>query len=195
MTASLALELRLPLFHERLESLVDVFRRGDEPERHGFHLERDIDWRIAAPVQQDLRETNRDRRLFREFLGERTDFRRERLVRDGLRHEANRRGFVGGESRTEEYELFCLRLSQDADEPLTAAGPGDETEVDLRLAELRPTRGDPEIACEGNLEAAAEAVPVNRGDCGLREIRQVGDDPLGPPGEVPYLECLRDVAK
>src|SRR5438034_7325140 len=67
MTASLALELRLPLFHERLESLVDVFRRGDEPERHGFHLERDIDWRIAAPVQQDLRETNRDRRLFASF--------------------------------------------------------------------------------------------------------------------------------
>src|SRR5437667_3674860 len=195
MTASLALELRLPLFHERLESLVDVFRRGDEPERHGLHLTGDSDRGVGAAVQRDLRETNRDRRLFREFLGERTDFRRERLVRDGLRHETDRRGFVGGESRTEEYELFCLRLSQDADEPLTAAGSGDEAQVDLRLAELRPTRGEPEIAGEGDLEAAAETVPVDRGDRRLEEVRQVADDLLGPPGQSPHLECLRDVAE
>src|SRR5439155_13315934 len=109
-------------------------------------------------------------RLFREFLGEPADLRRERLVRHRLRHEADRRGFVGGESRTEEHELFRLRLSQDADEPLTAAGSGDEAQIDLRLAELCPTRGDPKIACEGDLEAAAETVPVDRGDRRLGEV-------------------------
>src|SRR5207245_11254662 len=158
-------------------------------------VERAIYRGVGAAVPQDLRQPNRDRRLFRELLGERADLRGEGFVRHRLRHEADRRGLVGGESRAEEHELFRLGLTDDADEALTAAGPGDETQVDLRLAELRPTRGDPEIACEGDLETAAETVPVDRGNRRLREIREVGDDRLGPLRETPHLERLRDVAE
>src|SRR2546427_8515736 len=148
MSDSLALELRLSLLHERLKAFVDVLGRGDEPEGHRLHLESGIDRSVAAAVQEDLRETDRDRRLFREFLRERTDFPREHLVRRGLRHEADARGFIGRESSPKEHELLRLRLSEDADEALTPSGSGHQAQIHLRLAELRPTRGDPEIACE-----------------------------------------------
>src|SRR6266581_7380973 len=182
---SLALELRLSLLHERLEAFVDVLGRRDEPERHRLHFQRHIDGSVAAAVQEDLRETDRDRRLFREFLGEGSDFPRESLVRHGLRHEADARGFVRRESGPEEHELFRFRLPEDADEALTPSGPGHKAQIHLRLAELRATRGDPEIACERNLESASEAVPIDRGDRRLWKIRQMAHDLLGPPGEAP----------
>src|SRR5207249_10562750 len=97
--------------------------------------------------------------------------------------------------RPEPYDRLRHRMSQDAAERRTAAGHGNEGKLVLRLAELRPSRGDPEVAGEGNLEAAAETVPVDRGDRRLGEVRQVADDLLGPPGEAPHLECLRDVAE
>ena len=54
-----------------------------------------------------------------------------------------------------------------ADEPgqtLGAAIPGDEPEIDLRLAELRRIGCDAERARHRQLAAAAERVPVDRGD-------------------------------
>src|SRR5206468_12287560 len=168
---------------------------ADEPEGHCFNFQRGIDRGVGAAVQQGLRQPNRERRLFRQFRHEPADLRRKRLVRYGLRYEADRLGFLRGEPQPEQHEFLRLCLTDDADEPLTAAGPGDETQVDLRLAELRPTLGDPEIACEGDLKTAAETVPVDRGNRRLREIRQVGDDRLGPLRETPHLERFRDVAE
>src|SRR5439155_17103003 len=86
---------------------------------------------------------------------------------------------------------LALGRGQGADSLL----PRAPAQIHLRLAELRPTRGDPEIARERNLEAAAEAVPIDRGNCWLGEIREVAHDLLGPPGEAPDLERLRDVAE
>src|SRR6266699_3713474 len=103
--------------------------------------------------------------------------------------------FLRAESGTEEDELLRLWLSEDADESLTAAGPRHEADVHLRLPELRAFRGDPEVACDGELQAAAEAVAVDRGDRRLREIRQAAEDFLGAAGELPDLERLRDVAE
>ncbi len=77
----------------------------------------------------------------------------------------------------------------------SAVSRAPQAQVHLRLAEFRPTRGDPEIACERNLETAAEAVPIDRGDRRLGKIRQMADDLLGPTGEAPHLEGLRDVAE
>ena len=66
---------------------------------------------------------------------------------------------------------------------LRAAAAGKQPEVHLGKAELRIARRDPEVARERDLEPAAEAVAVDRGDDRHRRaLDQVGDrlDPAGP---------------
>jgi hypothetical protein len=45
-----------------------------------------------------------------------------------------------------------------------APGAGDDAELDLRLAHGGARRREPEIGAHGQLQAAAQAVPVDRGD-------------------------------
>ena len=51
-------------------------------------------------------------------------------------------------------------------QPLRAAAARDQAELDLGLAELRVVGADPDVAAHRELEAAAEAVAVDRGDEG-----------------------------
>src|SRR6185503_2532450 len=48
--------------------------------------------------------------------------------------------------------------------PLCAAAAGDQAERDLGLTERRVVGADPDVAAHRELEAAAEAVPADRGD-------------------------------
>ena len=49
-------------------------------------------------------------------------------------------------------------------QPLRAAAAGDEPELDLGLAQLRVVGADPHVAAHRELESAAEAEAVDRGD-------------------------------
>ena len=49
-------------------------------------------------------------------------------------------------------------------QPLRAACAGDQAELDLRLPELRVLGRDPDVAGHRELEPAAQAVAVDRGD-------------------------------
>src|SRR5262249_62300286 len=71
------------------------------------------------------------------------------------------------------------------DGPRGAAAAGNHSEPNLGKRELRAARGDPEVAGEGELEAGAHRVAVDRGDDRLAT-------PLGPAERVaPQLQVGR----
>src|SRR5207302_1945884 len=111
--------------------------------------------------QERLRQADRDGRLSSESAGEFADLGRERFVLHGLRHEADRGCFVGGEPKPEKHEFLRLRLTEHSDEPLGPARPGNEAQIHLGLSELGPLRRDPEVAGQGQFEPASEAMTVD----------------------------------
>ena len=84
------------------------------------------------------------------------------------------------------------------DEPrqaLRAAAAGDEAELDLRLPELRVLRRDADVAAHRELEAAAEAEPVDRRD--ERRARRVHPraELLDPARRAALLRLRRRLAE
>ena len=63
-----------------------------------------------------------------------------------------------------EVEVERAPVADEARQPLRAAAARDQAELDLRLAELRVLGRDPDVARHRELEPAAEAVAVDRGD-------------------------------
>lgn len=61
-------------------------------------------------------------------------------------------------------------------------GAGDQPQQDLRLAELRVVRGDPEVGAERELAAAAQGVTGDGRDHGLGDARHGGEGLLEGPG-------------
>ena len=55
-------------------------------------------------------------------------------------------------------------MADEARQPLRAAAAGDQAELDLGLPELGVLRRDPDVAGHRQLEPAAQAVAVDRGD-------------------------------
>src|SRR5207249_6769525 len=100
-------------------------------------------FRSATAIQERLRQADRDGCLSSESAGEFADLGRERFVLHGLRHEADRGCFVGGEPKPEKHEFLRLRLTEHSDEPLGPARPGNEAQIHLGLSELGPLRRDP----------------------------------------------------
>ena len=64
---------------------------------------------------------------------------------------------------------IAFDLPMRARQALRAAGPGDDADVDLRLAELRALPGDDEVERHRQLAAAAQGPAVDRGDHRLRD--------------------------
>ena len=82
--------------------------------------------------------------------------------------EPDAQGFAGVDDAAREDQLLRHAQPAYAREPLSAAPAGNDPEVDLRLAELRVSRGVAEVAGERELAAAAESEPVHGGDRRLR---------------------------
>ena len=68
------------------------------------------------------------------------------------------------------HHLHRIRHRYDARQALRAAGAGQDAELDLGQAEQRLGRGDPVVAGERELEAAAEREAADRGDERLRHL-------------------------
>src|SRR5439155_16000688 len=71
---------------------------------------------------------------------------------------------------------------------LATAEAGDNPDIDLRLAELRSVRRDPDVAREGEFASASEGVAVDRRQDGL--VARGHRVPESPPRlrEGPHLE-------
>ena len=127
--------------------------------------------RSSAPgreVEQPLRDAQRDRALGRELPGD-----LERVVEDGIRDrvdEADPQCLLRVDLAAGEDQLLRDAEAADAGEPLRAAPPGDDAEVDLGLAEPRVARGVAQVAAERELAAAAEREAVDRRDRRLRHL-------------------------
>ena len=86
---------------------------------------------------------------------------------------------VGADLAAGEDEVLGPGRADEAGQALRAAAAGDDAEQDLRLAELGLLAGDPEVAGQGQLAAAAEGEAADarrswRGGCGHRVEGPVG---------------------
>ena len=117
---------------------------------------------------------------------------RLQLALDQPVDEAGLIGLLRGDGVAGRGHLQRLADSGDARQPLGAAGAGQEAELDLGHAQLRRRDGDPVMAGERDLEAAAEGGAVDRGDDRLGAILDDVDD-LGEHRHLHRLAELGDV--
>src|SRR5206468_1238188 len=130
------LELRLALFHHRLDALEDILRRDDVPEGGGLRLKGGVRGHVRRLVQDRLRETVRDGGGTREFGGELPRGGIERIVLYDLRDEADALRFVRRDARAQQDELLRARESEEFHDPRTAPRARDQPEVQFREPEL-----------------------------------------------------------
>src|SRR5262249_9044195 len=102
--------------------------------------------------------------LTRETLGGAHQFR----YGDYALHETDAERFGGRHAHAGEDHLEGLTTSHQTWQALGTSAARDEGEVDLGQAELRVLGRDPDIAGQGELEAAAEGEAADGGDDGLR---------------------------
>ena len=111
---------------------------------------------------------------------------------DDLVDEADPLRLRGADGIAADDHLQRFGYADEAGQPLRAAGPRENPELDLGKTALRVTGRDPVVAPERHLEPAAEGRPVEGGDDGLRAGFQARDDRV-EPGILRRLAELRDV--
>ncbi|CAB4742474.1 unannotated protein [freshwater metagenome] len=89
------------------------------------------------------------------------------LRRDDTIDEADGECLLRLDEASAEDEVLRPRRANETGEPLGAAGPGDDPEEDLRLAEAGIVGSNAQIAAQRELAAAAERIAGDRGNRGL----------------------------
>src|SRR5262245_799823 len=140
---SLALELRGPLLQERRDPLARVLGTEDrrEPGLLGPYARIEI-----ARSGHGLDLLDRQRRLPSQLPRPRERTVEQLVVGDDAGGEAQLVRLVGSDRIADQVHLERLRLTHQPRQALGAAETGDDPEADLRLAERRRLRGDPEVA-------------------------------------------------
>ncbi len=108
---------------------------------------------------------------------------------DDPRHDAPRLRLVRGQAAAGEDHVARPRRPDEPGEGLGAAAAREDADGHLRQAEHRRARRDDEVAREGELEAAGERVPLDRGDRRHRQLMHARDEPdeLGALGAQPVV--------
>jgi hypothetical protein len=96
---------------------------------------------------------------------------------------------ISGHRVAREHHLPRTRETDQTREPLGSTRAGDDAQTYLGQPELRVLPGDPEIAGERHLEAAAEREPLDRGDRDLRDRLEVA------AGLLERADVLRDLVR
>ncbi len=155
-------------FEEGRNPLALVGRVEQKLERLAFEPQCGFERRILAGEHRflDLRDGERrqPRDLFRRLQRQRQRlaFRRKHAYQPGAL------GFLGWKKVAGQHQHQRLVLADGAQQPLRAASARHQAELDLRLAELRGSRGHDDVGMHGKLAAAAERIALHRGDDGLR---------------------------
>jgi hypothetical protein len=84
--------------------------------------------------------------------------------RDDAADDAHRAGLLAGDAAAREQQVAGNALTDRADQALRPTAAGDQADGRLRECEQRGRAGDADVACERELEAAAQARAVDRGD-------------------------------
>src|SRR5262249_34936462 len=92
-----------------------------------------------------------------------------------------------GEGVARDHQLNRLALADDAAQALRASGSGEHTEVDLRQPDLPGVAaGNTNVRRHGDLQAAAHAVAVERGDHQLGRVLQPEQRLIGMQAEIVF---------
>src|SRR6056297_1230005 len=170
------LELRLALLQERAHPLALVVRAEQAGPRPALQREPAPLRPVVDRVQRLLRGASRVRRLRGQRSRQFVDPVVERVVRDDLADEADVGRLRGVDPLAEEDQALRRLVADEPREPLGAAPPRNDTQIDLGLPEHGALRGDPEVARQRQLAPAAEGVAVDGRDRRRRErLDRVGD--------------------
>jgi hypothetical protein len=112
----------------------------------------------------------------------------------GAGGEADPGGLLTGQHAAGERELLCDVLADEADQGGGAGHVRDEPPADLQHRQLRIGRDDADVGAERDLQAAAERVPVDGGDDGLRHLPPDVHRLLPEVGDASRL-AVRDVVQ
>src|SRR2546428_1714778 len=178
---SLPLEDRLPLLKERAEAFLRVRHREQAVLQLPLEGEALLDRHLHPLDDGALDQAHRAARMVRIREPLRV---RHRLVHEGVRvphavHEAPLERLVRCEGAAGRHEIDRPRLPDEPREPLRAARPWKDAEGDLGEPDLvlplrvRTPRHEAQVAREGDLEPASNAVPVQRGDEELRGLLEL----------------------
>ncbi len=150
---------------------------------HRHRLPLGGDPRIEAavdPVDQGLARGQGQRGTRRKPPGQRQrDAQPLPRVRE-LVHQAHGVGALGVDRLAGEDQLLRDSRRHQPRQPLGTPGPRQDAELHLRQAELGAALGDPQIAGERELQAAAESEPVDGGHRRLFELLEPAEH-LGQP--------------
>src|SRR6185436_2833265 len=179
--------LRLPLFEERLDALLLV--GGGEAEAEEVSLVGDalLDVHLLAGAHRFLGDLQREWAHAGDPAGELQGLGAQLLGGHHDLDETDASGFRRVDHVAGEDEAHGLADADEAGEALRAAAARDEAELDLRLAEARLFRGDPDVARQRELASAAQAEAVDHGDDRLGKARHDVEDPRAAHG-VPLVE-------
>src|SRR5882672_865677 len=169
-----SLVVRLPLLDERLDTLASVLAL-EEPDKGGTldgqsFLERHAEALHRRVLDLATRIARAARELLRQGCGARLQLRRgDDLVDDPCVPRLLRR-----ERRPTQHQAKRLLAPDEPREPLRSAGAGEQAERDLGETDLvRALSGDAEVAAQRDLEAATQAMAVDRGDDDLRRALEL----------------------
>src|SRR5262245_47508858 len=159
--------LRWPLVEERTHALVVVVRGAQPRVRLALELQRGVQRRVGAAVAHHLERPERQRWPLAQLRRQRVDRRVEPVVGHRLRDEAPGFRARGRDALACHHEQLGARHPDEPHRALGAAAAGDHAQPHLGKRELRPKRGDAEVAGHRQLEAGPHRIPVDGRDDGL----------------------------
>jgi hypothetical protein len=99
-------------------------------------------------------------------------------IGDDLVHQADVQRLGRAHETARVDDVLGPRGADEPGQPLGAAGPGDDPQQDLGLAEARALTGHPEVGAQRQFEAAAERVSGHRGHHRLADPGDSGESRL-----------------
>src|SRR5436190_19087060 len=163
-------KLRFALLDERGHALAHVLRGEEEVEVLALVVEALLDREVERLQDRVLGKLDGDRRLAGDLGGEGLRLVQVRLVRHDLGDQPSGERLAGGDRAAGQDDLHRAGFAKRAGEALGAARAGDDTDVDLRLAEASALGGDDQVAGHRQLVAATEAEAADGRDQRLADL-------------------------
>ena len=182
-----ALNIRRTLLHVRSQAFLRVFALEEQLLVLAFDRQRRLHRNLPAGLHGALDAPHGLRGLVgrAELLGVLHDVFHEAVALEDVVDDAEFLRFFERERVARDHQLDRLALADQARQPLRAAGAGKNAEVHFRQADLaRILARDANVGSHGDLQAAADAVAVDRRDHQLRRVLQAQQHFVGVQAEV-----------
>src|SRR3989442_13619645 len=160
--SSFAPEGGLAFLPEGRDALLAVLGGKAVGEEVVFVGESDLGCGAFRDPDQVLGELHRNRRVARDLSGEGLDARLELIVRNHFLDEPGAMCFGGIDQLAGQQHLQRLAVPDEPRQELRIPGAAVPAELDFTGPEAGRRRGNPDVAVQGDLQAAPDAVASNR---------------------------------